>query len=304
MDIASLLTALTAADAGAKESNPFAPLQSASDGIASAFIQNSPKFNTKDNLLGSLLLGLTSGITGNLANTYQDKQSGLARSLLESAFAGNNVVQPEDMPDSVFNPIKNTLSIFNAQEGLDKRKEIRQAELDVAKAIAQQKALLELQKNQNGDGRLSQIANLPQALQDDALKQQAQVEQSGKLNSTIDTYFNQAKDISSGLALIPGTDDANKMSGVQIGLTNMLQGLQGREMNDQARQALQPALPDWNDTKDQIEQKKQLFKQMTNALTPSTPLFSGATPSGQGSEKQFEIRTAPNGQRYKVLLGK
>lgn len=304
MDIGSLLAALTAADAGAKESNPFAPLQSASDGIASAFIQNSPKFNTKDNLLGGLLLGLTSGITGNLANTYQDKQSGLARSLLESAFAGNNVVQPEDMPDSVFNPIKNTLSVFNAQEGLDKRKEIRQAELDVAKAIAQQKALLELQKNQNGDGRLSQIANLPQALQDDALKQQAQVEQSGKLNSTIDTYFNQAKDISSGLALIPGTDDANKMSGVQIGLTNMLQGLQGREMNDQAREALQPALPDWNDTKDQIEQKKQLFKQMTNALTPSTPLFSGATQSGQGSEKQFEIRTAPNGQRYKVLLGK
>lgn len=304
MDIGSLLAALTAADAGAKESNPFAPLQSASDGIASAFIQNSPKFDTKDNLLGSLLLGLTSGITGNLANTYQDKQSGLARSLLESAFAGNNVVQPEDMADSVFNPIKNTLSIFNAQEGLDKRKEIRQAELDVAKAIAQQKALLELQRNQNGDGRLGQIANLPQALQDDALKQQAQVEQSGKLNSTIDTYFNQAKDISSVKALIPGTDDANKMSGVQIGLTNMLQGLQGREMNDQARQALQPALPDWNDTKDQIEQKKQLFKQMTNALTPSTPLFSGATQSGQGSEKQFEIRTAPNGQRYKVLLGK
>lgn len=304
MDIGSLLAALTAADAGAKESNPFAPLQSASDGIASAFIQNSPKFDTKDNLLGGLLLGLTSGITGNLVDNYQDKQNSLAQKLLVQAATGNNVLErPDGLSPTVFSKIQNTGNLFAIDDQIEKSKEIRQAELDVATTVAKQKALLELQKNQYGNGALGQISNLPQALQDDAIKQVATAEQSKKAQDAIDTLFEKAKEIKSWQAAIPGTTAANDMSGVKIGLTNMLQSLQGREMNDQARQALQPALPDWNDTKDQIEQKKILFKQMMGVISPSTPLVSGsAAPSGNGGG--YEIRTAPNGQRYKVLLGK
>jgi hypothetical protein len=287
MDLSVLLGALTAADQGAKESNPFAPIQSAADGIGQALLQNAGNFSTSDNVWGGLATGLASGLLGNLSDGYRDTQNKAAQEMLIKAASGQSVFdapRPEGMSPSVFAKMQNTGSLFALSEQLEQAKEKRQLEAQTAEAItkakalapielendlAKQKALLELQ-------RAGGLGGLPPALQDDYLKQTAIAQQTNKAASAIDDYFEKAKQIKSYAAMVPGTTSANDMQGIQTGLTNMLQAVQGREMNDSARKSLQATLPDWNDTADQIENKKLLFKQMMTAIAPSTPLVPGA----------------------------
>lgn len=278
MDIGSLLAALTAADKSVAESNPFTPFQDAATGIGGLVLQGAKggQLGTTDALLGGLLAGLGSGISGNLSDSFQTKQNSLAEDLLTKAVRGQSVFErPSGMSPSVFAAVKNTGNLFALENALGseaaQREAERKAQFDIATTIAKEKAIRQMNREDYGA-----IANVPPGQLGEVLKQQATADQSGKLQSTIDDYFEKAKGISSLASAIPGTTAANDMSGVQIGLTNMLQGLQGREMNDSARQALKPTLPDWNDSKAQIEQKKTLFKQMVNALTPSTPLVAGA----------------------------
>ena len=290
MDLGVLLAALTQADAGSREVNPFAPLQDASQGIGNILLQNAQNFSPTENAWGGLAAGLLSGVTGNLVNNFQDKQNQTAQDLIFKIAAGQDVGErPSNISPSVFSKLENTTNILKLQEGLDAQKEKRQAELATQEAInrakaiapielendlAKQKALLELQ-------RTSGYGGLPSSLQDDYLKQQATAQQAAKATTAIDDYFEKAKSINSLAAAVPGTTAANDIQGIQVGLTNMLQSLQGREMNDSARKALQATLPDWNDSEKQIDQKKELFKQMMGAIQPSTPLVGQATTPGR-----------------------
>lgn len=129
MDIGSLLSALTFADRAAKESNPFAPLQSASEGIGAALLQNAGQFSVKDNLIGGLLAGLASGLTGNLTDTYQDKQNSIAEDLLVRAMSGEGVpARPTELSPSVYSAVKNTGNLFTLESILENQAAQRQAQ--------------------------------------------------------------------------------------------------------------------------------------------------------------------------------
>lgn len=288
MDIASLLAALTAASGNAAESNPFAPLKSASDTIGAALLKNAANMSTKDNLLGGLLTGLASGVTGNLATTYQDKQDALSQNLLLSAFAGNDIVKPDEMPASVFNPIKNTLAVFNAGEGLDKRKELRQAELDVAKTIAAQKALMQMQQDQYKDTPLAGIMNLPEGMRTQAMTQLGNAQQQTEMLGKVDQYFDEAKDMNRLKALNPWSTEKTNLDSISSNLFSFFEKYRGNEASEPLRKEVKETLPLRLDTDEQIEAKRQKYKERVIGVSPSTPLVPGnsAAPNNGMTKEQ------------------
>ncbi len=123
MDLASLISALGASDKAAAESNPFSPLQSASEGIGAALLQNAGNFSTSENLIGGLLTGLVSGFTDNIANNYQSKQSGMASQLLNQALSGQSVFEkPDDMNQSIFDVTKRNADLLSLGDSLETKK--------------------------------------------------------------------------------------------------------------------------------------------------------------------------------------
>lgn len=163
-------------------------------------------------------------------------------------------------------------AVFGSKLGTDAAIEQEKAiaPIRLENAIKEKEAELNLLKQQYGG--LGDIANLPQGLQDDALKQVSQKEQTSKILSSVDALFDKAKQTSSLSAALPATTAANDMAGIGVALTNAIQSIQGREINEPFRKQLEQALPDWNDTKDQIDAKRKIFKDMLATISPSTPL--------------------------------
>lgn len=306
MDLSVLLSGLAAADKAAQQSNPYAPFDSAATGIGSALLKGAQNYSIGDNLIAGLVTGLAGGYSQHLGDEYVKQQDSLARTLLQQAISGSPDagIQPEDMAPAVFSAVKNYGDIFKTSRGLEIEDEKRQAALRTKSAVEQAAALAPLDvatdiAKKRAELQIAQsaypgLAGVPPGLQDDVIKQRQQLQQSNKIDAAIDNYFEQAKQIGSFSALVPGTTGANDMNGIQVGLTNMLQAAQGREMNDSARKALQATLPDWNDSRQQIEEKKTLFKQMFKSILPETPLALGipggaapsAAPSGQYTADQ------------------
>lgn len=291
MDLSTLLSAIVAADSGAKESNPFAPLQSASEGIGAALLQNAGNFSTSENLIGGLLAGMASGFTGNLSDNYQQKQNDLAQGLLFQAAANplNVFERPEGMSPSVFAKLEGTGKLFALDRVMEEQKEKRLAELQTSEAINRAKALAPIEReneiakqkallaaNREAYGPLGAIANLPPGLQDNALAQAATQEENRNVAGFIDEQFEKAKQIPSMKSLFPGTTSANEIEGIAVSLTTALQKALGREMNATEQQRLQSAIPDWNDTKEQIELKRERFKGLMETISKATPLASGS----------------------------
>lgn len=288
----TLLSALLSVDKEAEESSPFAPLGSSADLIGKALLQSAPNYSIKENILGGLITGLVGGFADNLTNSYREKQNTLAQDFLGQALSGGSIFdkpRPNGMAPSIFSKLKNTASIFQkvrefeqADEarkiGLSTQEAIRRAEglapIEIATEVAKDKARAQIQRELYGS--LGGIGGLPPGMQDDALRQQTAASENIKAQDFIDQQFDQAKQIRSLEAMIPGTTGANNMKGIQIALTNALQKVVGRELNEGTRQQLLGALPDWNDTEGQIEEKKVRFKGIIDAISPATPLIGSA----------------------------
>jgi hypothetical protein len=113
------------------------------------------------------------------------------------------------------------------------------------------------------------------------------VEKGGSPEQTlafVEKQFDDAKNLHSAFALIPGTQSANEMAGIQTNLRTKIQQALGREMNGPEQEKLMAALPDWNDTAGQIEAKKRRFTDLVqNLITPSAQ--GGAPKAASGLPK-------------------
>lgn len=286
MDLASLISALGASEKAAAESNPFSPLQSASEGIGAALLQNAGNFSTSENLIGGLLTGLVSGFTDNLANNYQSKQSAMASQLLEQALSGQSVFEkPEDMNQSVFDVTKkqaDTLSLFDS---LQAREAERKANLATEQAVKQATALapiaigteLAKQRGLLGEQRkLDPLAGLPDSTRKQYADQTQQAAQNQNTQIVVDDLFEQANKLPSLGVLNPMSGTSEQFQNIRIALIEAAQKLRGPEFNEPFRRELEKTLPDWNDTPAIIKIKKEGYQKLLQGMTPVTPLVSGS----------------------------
>lgn len=149
-----------------------------------------------------------------------------------------------------------------------------------AEALAAQEAAVTQAKN----GGV--LPGVPAPLKDEATKEIQSIASSKKAENFIHSEFERAKKQSSLEALIPGSSAANEMVGVQTNLRTFLQNYIGREMNTPEQKALMEALPDWNDTNKQIEQKEKGFMGLLKGMTKSTPILDAYGPKIPDSSNQ------------------
>lgn len=151
MDINALFAALTAAQQGVDESDPFKPMADTADQLGQLVIKESGQSgaNLKDSILSGLVTGLVGGFSENLGNSYKAKQNALSQDVLANAIAGRGFERPNGMSPSVFSTLDNAGSLFSAQRSLDLQ------DKNIAAKDDQQKVLL---------NALAQ-ANTPQAQQ-------------------------------------------------------------------------------------------------------------------------------------------
>jgi len=139
----------------------------------------------------------------------------------------------------------------------------------VRKAGAIKRAELEAENQANPN----MLGGIPKNLQNDAQKEVLALANQDKAIEFIDSQFEQAKNIKSTAAMIPGTTSANDIEGVAGSLRLFVQKYLGREMNATEQTNFLKLVPDWNDTKGQIEAKKARFKDMMGAFTQATPIL-------------------------------
>jgi len=103
--------------------------------------------------------------------------------------------------------------------------------------------------------------------------------------------FDDAKQLNSIKAAIPGTTASNEFAGIQTNLRTKLQQMIGREMNGPEQEKLMAALPDWNDTSAQIDKKKERFLDLVSSV--AKPSKAGAVAT---TPDQFTGRLGLQGQ--------
>lgn len=265
---ASLLTNLLfGAEGLAKENSPYNPFSQAADLVGKTVIAGSPQFDIGESVLAGLLTGLVGGGAQQLTQNYADNQVDMLNDLLKGHSTGNILEKPEGMDRSIFEKAESMANIFdlNAQE------EERRGKLATAQAVDQAKQLAQAER-EIAVQRYGPMGLLPPGLQDNVMAQTATAQENRNVELFIDEQFEKAKTIPSLQALAPGSTAANEMNGIAITLTTALQKALGREMNAKEQERLQGAVPDWNDTADQIELKKQRFKDLMQTISKSTPL--------------------------------
>lgn len=291
MDLDTLFQALLLTDKQAKESNPFSGLEDTGDLLRKALIPAAANYGVGENLAAGLLSGIIGGVGANLGRRYEDSQNAMARDLLSDAIAGRALTRPDSMAPSVFSTVQNAGSLFSAGRELQKQDEQRKiqntieqasqlAPIDVATDVAKEKARLGLVSEAYGG--LGGLGALPPGLQDNALQQQQLKTQNQNIETFIEQQFEKAKSLPSLASSNPYTNAGNEMAGIGISLTTALQAALGREMNAKEQERLGAAVPDWNDTVEQIELKKQRFKDLMHTISKATPLADslGGTAAG------------------------
>jgi hypothetical protein len=140
-------------------------------------------------------------------------------------------------------------------------------------------AAKEAARNQSG------IPGIPKDLQDNAQKEIKSLSDRDKAKEFANSQFEQAKGIDSVSALVPGSTAANEMTGIANSLATQIQRFLGREMSAVERENFLLLLPDWNDSKGQIESKQKRFNDMLDAFAGGTPtLDSASSPAPQQQE--------------------
>lgn len=167
-------------------------------------------------------------------------------------------------------------------------------EMDPQIESAKERAKLKVGEEALGDSPLGKVAALPSGIQGRVLDQQSTKIENDSVRSFIDDQFEKAKKIHSAAAIIPGSTGANEITGIGVTLTTALQKALGREMNAKEQERLQAAVPDWNDTKGQIDLKKQRFLDLMGSISKATPL---AETTGAAADSVPGIGSVFNGEK-------
>lgn len=306
MDLSQVFAVLQQADQQAQKTNPYGGFENISDQLGGVITKaaGSGNYGFGEILGASLLDGLMGGVAQHYGNEYRADQNKMAQDSLFRLWSDGSAERPEGMNPNVWSSIDNAGKLFGVQRALDQQdqkvKIAQQIEGDIARAkalaplevettLAKNKGLIDQERQRYGAG-FAGLGSLPSGLQDNAIQQAAVKAQSGKVLDFIDQQFEAAKKIPSLQALIPETTAANNVKGISITLGTALQAALGREMNAKEQERLQSALPDWNDSATQIEAKKQMFKEMYNAVTKATPLADSV---GLGGPATAPMVSAP-----------
>lgn len=119
------------------------------------------------------------------------------------------------------------------------------------------------------------LVGIPKNLQAEAIKEIALKANADQQMSFALNEFEKAKQVGSITAAIPGTNDAAILDGVITNLRTSLQSALGREMNAAEQIRLENSLPDWNDTEEIIETKKQNYADLLRGgMSKATPILS------------------------------
>lgn len=255
------------------------------------------------NNLESLLLPLAQGLSGGLMMGYGQKTA------LDDAFkdyklnplTASMYVNQETRPEG-WTPKTAKIDLFSAL--LEKENEQAKAlqtlknEGDIQKALlsngfqltsdgvapikgmaeakAEARALEEgaiAKAKLNAEMSQNPFPKIPKTLQDEAIKETQAIANKENSIGFINSQFEKAKELPSMKAFIGGTTASNEMEGISQGLKTFIQKYLGREMNGPEQERFLTLLPDWNDTKAQIDSKKARFFDLLNSITPTTPIL-------------------------------
>lgn len=334
MDATTLYQILAQANEENQAASPYAGFNDAMGQIGDASIQLGAKSGDyKTGIIGALLSGLVGGAGKSLSNSWVADQNTQAADLLNQAISGRAIARPDGMSPSVFSKVQNSGNIWGVQQKVAQQQAQQQAQQELEGKIAgklidaaaddpykfqQTKeslgALLRGENvpqplTKNGD-LLSEVSKLPSGLQTQAIKEVAIAKSNEDSTAAANSAFDSALGLDSIKSAIPLTDDYTTMKNLQTTLSDVVQRQQGFEKSDKAMARLMATLPDYNDTKDQIELKRQNYLSLLSAVSDKTPLAEIVSPTQQlqqtqeqAPSAQFVIKTAPNGQRYKVRLG-
>ena len=120
------------------------------------------------------------------------------------------------------------------------------------------------------------VPGVPKGAQTAALGEQKAIADKDLAKEFANAQFEQAKEINSFKASISGTTAANEMEGISNSLATQVQRFLGREMSAVERSNFLKLLPDWNDTKSQIQKKQERFNDMLDAFGGATPVLDAA----------------------------
>lgn len=247
---------------------------------------------------------------------YVDMQSLLNSPTLLEAFGDNPelaaMVAGSDRPDN-FSPkaLKNELLLAAlTQQKEDKKQELQdelKAKIDLATNPEIIDAEVDKQNRINKGTKANPFAK-------ELLEEGKGILKSEKEDEAISNLFSQAKNIDriKGALAIPGTSlkssEAATLEGINANLQLMVQKKLGAEPSDKVRSRVDNLIVDFNDSDAEVDRKekgmKELFKNMSD-VTPLTEALGGTKKLSTGMEDspKYEIRTGPDGKRYKVILG-
>lgn len=290
------------ASAAIDASNPYKQAASgisALTPIATGALATDPK----EALAGIALTQLLSGALGGAGNAWTARRVPEYQQTLRAASQGQPLPQTEYLSPELFKAAQDKGGLFalmNQREGMKKSADI-EAELnktllsEVVKNPQNAKkiksALLELSGTSEESPvdesvqTLEQIQELPEGLQKPAIEE---LGNAGTLDinlAFINDQFEKAKNIKSINALIPTSTASNEMSGIGTSIIGAMEKVRANELSESARKAYMDLMPDWNDTKDQIEAKKSRVLELTRSMVKPTPILeqtgirSSATPA-------------------------
>ena len=292
-DLNSIFAILAAADKQAQASNPYAGFEGIGNDLGNIIVKSAAqrdesgdsRYGLGELIASGLLTGILGGTAQGLGRDYRAEQNSLAQQSVKDIFAGGDIFRPEGMNKDVWGAIQGPAAMvregrtydendYRNKLGLQTDEYLRRAKeqipLEVQGEIQKKQAELGLMQHMYGP-----LASLPPGLQDNAVQQAATAQKNAGIGDFIEEQFNKAKNIPSLEAIKPFSTGKNEMEGIGITLTTALQAALGREMNNKEQERLAAAIPDWNDTADQIELKKQRFKELMQTISPRTPLVTG-----------------------------
>lgn len=293
-NIIDLLAAQLLKD-NASDANPYS---GAASGISSV-LATMPQYNLKpwESLLAGAIGGFASGALKGYGQQSQDRKSSEITQKLLSALDSSGGIDSEAIeatPElAKYAPLLKLNEIQQKKEETAAIEKIRQELLTKApyeiksgeeiqtykidpqtmKPVLVAQAPREIfSPSERADSALM-YPGLPKNMQDNAMTQEVISQDNAKVDRFAADQFEKAKGIPSRNAFFPGTTEANEITGIQVALTTAVQKALGREMNAREQEQLRVATPDWNDTVDQIDKKKERYLDLINAISKSSPLI-------------------------------
>lgn len=255
----------------------------------------------KEALIGIALSQFLSGALGGVADTYTQNRIPEYQSVMEAATAGRELPTTEylDSDSALFREAKQKGQLFQAMRLSDQLQNERALEADLQKA--KQNASIDIEKEivkkflddpkkarktfsilagEDAGTEQSSVLDAVEGLPESSRK--AAIEELGNAG-TLDTnlnfiadQFEKAKNINSVKALVPGSTSANEMAGISTAIVGAMEKVRANELSETARKEYLKLMPDWNDTKEQIDAKKDRVIELTKSMVKPTPVLERA----------------------------